>query len=75
MILPEDPEATADAVLQLLSDAELRGQMGLAARAWVAKHFADEDVLRLVTRYYGDLLNSSEVELESGLVSESVVAR
>lgn len=75
LIPAESPEAIAETVLKLFRDPEWRAQMGLAARAWVAKHFADEDVLRLVTRYYADLLNSSAEELRTGLVSESVVAR
>lgn len=68
LIPPQNPQAITEAVSTLLRDAELRAQMGVAARGWVSKHFADEDVLGLVTSYYGDLLNSSAEERRTGLV-------
>jgi len=75
LIAPESPRAIAETVLKLLREPEWRAQMGIAARVWVSKHFADKDVLGLVTRYYGDLLNSSEEEPGTELVSESLAAR
>jgi len=75
LIPPESPKAITETVLKLLREPEWRAQMGLAARAWVSKHFADEDVLGLVTSYYRDLLNSTAEEFGTGIISESVVAR
>ena len=75
LIPPESPKAITETVLKLLREPEWRAQMGVAARAWVSKHFADEDVLGLVTRYYAELLSSSAAEFGTDLISESVVAR
>jgi glycosyltransferase involved in cell wall biosynthesis len=75
LIPPESPAAITEAVLQLLRDAELRAQMGRAARIRVCRHFADDDVLSQVTRYYQDLLASAIAEKRTGLVSDSVAAR
>lgn len=57
LIPPGYPEAICEAVLKLARDPARRRRMGLAARAWVLKHFAHDRVLGLVTSYYIGLLN------------------
>ena len=55
LIPPGYPEAISDAVLKLLSEPALRRRMGLAARAWVCRHFSDERVLKLAVSFYKSL--------------------
>jgi glycosyltransferase involved in cell wall biosynthesis len=76
LLIPSgSPSAIAESVLQLLRQPALRARMGEAARAWVCRHFTDEEVLGHVTSYYQDLLTSAIAEKRTGLVSESVAAR
>lgn len=46
LVPPEDPPALADAVLELLRDAEAARRMGRAGRARVAEHFTLERMAR-----------------------------
>jgi glycosyltransferase involved in cell wall biosynthesis len=56
LIPPGYPEAISEAVLKLLRDPARLGRMGVAARAWVCKHYADDRVLSLATSFYTSLL-------------------
>jgi glycosyltransferase involved in cell wall biosynthesis len=42
LIAPEDPEALANGIIRLLRNAELRADMGRAARKHVEDHFTRE---------------------------------
>jgi glycosyltransferase involved in cell wall biosynthesis len=59
LIPPGYPEAISEAVLKLLSDPARRQRMGVAARAWVVEHYADDRVLGLITTFYRSLLAPS----------------
>lgn len=56
LIPPGYPEAISEAVLKLLCNSERRGNMGVAARAWVVEHFVNEHVLGLAVNYYKGLI-------------------
>jgi glycosyltransferase involved in cell wall biosynthesis len=55
LIPPGYPEAISEAVLKLLAEPALRCRMGIAARAWVCRHFADQRVLQLAVSFYKSL--------------------
>jgi glycosyltransferase involved in cell wall biosynthesis len=59
LIPPGYPEAISEAVLKLLSDPARRQRMGVAARAWVVEHYANDRVLGLITAFYRSLLAQS----------------
>ena len=71
LIPPGYPEAISEAVLKLLRDPERRLRMGVAARAWVIEHFANQRVLGLITTFYKSLLEPaaqrSQVSVPTGL--------
>lgn len=54
VVMPEQPQAMADAVLQLAADAGLRQRLGAAGRAW-AEHNLDRDAVlgRYLSRLRG----------------------
>jgi len=56
-IPPGHPVAICESVLELLSSPERRSRMGVAARAWVLKHYVNERVLGRTARYYKRLLD------------------
>jgi glycosyltransferase involved in cell wall biosynthesis len=62
LIPPGYPAAICEAVLQLLRNPDRRIRMGLAARAWVRKHYSDEHVLSLAATWYKSLLKAAERE-------------
>ena len=74
LIPPGYPEAISEAVLMLLRDPERRQRMGVAARAWVVEHFANQRVLALITTFYKSLLEPaaqrSQVSIPTGLAAE-----
>jgi glycosyltransferase involved in cell wall biosynthesis len=51
-----DPEAIADAALELFREAGLRRRMGEAGRAWVLERYTKERVLKLAVEFYLELL-------------------
>ena len=57
LIPPGYPVAIRESVLQLLSNPERRRRMGLAARAWVLKHYVNEHVLGRTAVFYKSLLD------------------
>lgn len=59
LVPPGCPEAIVEAVLALASDPQRREHMGRAARAWVLKNFATEQVLGMTVDYYLGLLTSA----------------
>jgi glycosyltransferase involved in cell wall biosynthesis len=59
LIPPGYPQAISEAVLKLLSDSARRQRMGVAARAWVVGHYANDRVLGLITAFYRSLLASA----------------
>jgi glycosyltransferase involved in cell wall biosynthesis len=60
LIPPGYPEAISEAVLKLLGNPELRSRMGVAARAWVMDHFANDYVLGLAVSYYKSLIEQNQ---------------
>lgn len=52
VVPPKDPEAFSAAVLALLSDNELRQDMGQRARLLAMKHYSSRHVSRLHAHYY-----------------------
>ncbi|MCF6317851.1 MAG: glycosyltransferase family 4 protein [Proteobacteria bacterium] len=49
----QNPKALAEAIVELSADAELRLRMGLASRATVVEHFADNVVNKQMLDIYG----------------------
>jgi glycosyltransferase involved in cell wall biosynthesis len=64
LIPPGYPKAISEAVLGLLRNPDRRKGMGLAARAWVQEHFADDQVLGLAQAYYRRLLDERMSEVD-----------
>lgn len=52
IIVPQTPEAFADAIAGLLGDPERRRRMGRSGRAWVEEHLNTERVMRELTVLY-----------------------
>ncbi len=52
LVPPGEPARLAAALLELLGDDALRGRLGAAARAHVAKHFSDEVVIAQTCAVY-----------------------
>jgi len=55
LVRPGDAEGLAAALRAVATDAELRSQLGHAARAYVVQHFAQERLLRDITELYDGL--------------------
>ncbi|MGD2144040.1 MAG: glycosyltransferase, partial [Anaerolineae bacterium] len=53
LVKPGDTRSFADAVVQLLKDADLRGRIGLAAARDVQERFAWDELIDAVERAYG----------------------
>lgn len=60
LVAPSDPAALGAAVRRLLADAELRRQLGSAARERVQRHFLASAVAERTTRLYEELLARNE---------------
>lgn len=58
LVPPEDPEALAKAILQLLSDPNEAKRMGMAGRALAFKSFTVESMMNQVTEAYKRLLST-----------------
>lgn len=56
VIVSEDDEAFADAIVSLLGDAQRREALGRAARAWAEHYLSPERWLAAYERLYDDLL-------------------
>ena len=56
LVPPGEPARLAAALLELLGDEALRGRLGAAARAHVAKHFSDEVVIAQTCAVYARAL-------------------
>jgi glycosyltransferase involved in cell wall biosynthesis len=52
---PDDPRALADAILQLLSDEELRRSMGAAGQQSIPKHFSWDKIAEDLSCLYSRL--------------------
>ncbi|MEA2665006.1 MAG: phosphatidyl-myo-inositol alpha-mannosyltransferase, partial [Candidatus Eremiobacteraeota bacterium] len=52
LVPPNDPEALAAAVIEMLSDEERRVEMGRAARAHALAHYAWDDIARRLEETY-----------------------
>ncbi len=59
LVPPRDPEALAGALRRLLTDPQLREQMGLAARARVEREFTWSTVARRTAELYQSLVPSA----------------
>ena len=60
LVPPRDPVAIADALEQLLDDAELRQRMGRAGRELVENEFAEEHVVAQTLSVYRKLLDERQ---------------
>ncbi|WP_353063642.1 GT4 family glycosyltransferase PelF [Tunturibacter psychrotolerans] len=56
IVPPEDPDALAAAIVDLLSDPAKARQMGVEGKRSVAKKFTTEAMMTQITRVYGSLL-------------------
>ncbi len=56
LVPPDDVPALAQAIAQLLDDADLRQRMGEAGRRWVAAHYAWADSVQTMLALYQRLL-------------------
>jgi D-inositol-3-phosphate glycosyltransferase len=52
---PSDPEALADAVIELLADEPRRVEMGRAARAHAIANYAWDDIARRLEETYEEV--------------------
>ena len=67
LVQPGDPRAISAAVLKLLKDRQLCGEMGKAARTWAVERFDQRRVLGMVVQYYRELLDAqNEAPLPGG---------
>jgi glycosyltransferase involved in cell wall biosynthesis len=56
LVPPRDPEALADAILELLGDPQRAREMGRTGRARVVKEFGLDRMIREMARLYEDLI-------------------
>ena len=63
MVEPRNPHAMAQALLQLLSDAELRSRLGEAAKAQAALAHTPEAYRRALVGFYQETLRSVQPAL------------
>ncbi len=68
LVPPADGQAVADAVIQLLEDAELRAKMGDQGRSLVQKEFSVERVVEKTVEVYRDVLQKKQGRL-AGIVA------
>ena len=75
-IEPEDPDALANAVLQLASDVALRRQLGENGRKHITRHFSRAQTAKTYTSVLADLIGEERVgePYESVLPSDAVTA-
>lgn len=59
LVPPEDPQALADACLQLLTDPDLSVRLGTAAQADVAARFSSETIAREVAAFLAPLVRQA----------------
>lgn len=64
LVPPEDPQALARAILQLLEDETARRRMGEAGPKWVRERFSCQAMLDGIERVYSRLLNDSPGEVK-----------
>jgi colanic acid/amylovoran biosynthesis glycosyltransferase len=55
LVEPENPEAAADALVRLATDAALRARLGAAGRAHVQRAFSQEHSLDVIEQVYRDV--------------------
>ena len=60
MVPPHDPPALADALVELLSDADKRSAMGAASRERHAQHFGIERMVAATAEVYAEALRRAE---------------
>ncbi len=58
VVPPRDPDALAEALQRLLTDADLRARLGAQARARVAEEFTHDRMVECIARLYYQLLHS-----------------
>jgi len=58
VVPPRDPERTAAAVIEILSDPDSARQMGEKGRAFVLKYFGVEPMVQKIYQFYGYLLST-----------------
>ena len=59
MVPPGDPQAMADALLQILRDADLAKRLGAAARSGAEAHYTPQAYRRSLTKFYMATLEAS----------------
>jgi len=64
ILLAADAPAFAEAVLRLLTDAELNQRLRTQGRTWVETHYSWQSVYERVDRVYAELLESEGVNVE-----------
>ncbi len=74
LVPPGNPERLASTVIGLLSDAELRRNMGMAARQWVTDWFGKERVHSLTLTLYRELLHHAAEPWVSALKKDTAAA-
>jgi len=62
LVRPEDPEALAEAICQVLADRHLRDAIGAAARRHVCENFSMERMTQARLALYGQLVSSGSVQ-------------
>jgi glycosyltransferase involved in cell wall biosynthesis len=61
IVVPSDnPEAAAEAILELIENASLRSQLGQAARAHVAEHYSESHCNAVMFALYKAVINEGQ---------------
>ena len=60
LVPPDEPKATAQAILRYLTDPELAGKVGQAAAKHVHDHFGVQSMVRRIESIYDEVLASSK---------------
>ena len=66
LVPPLNPQATAEATLRLLGDADLRGRMGRAGRERVVDRFSVERCVEVHLQAYDHALRHRERQVRAG---------
>jgi len=56
LVIQEDVESTAGAILRLLEDTNLQKQMGKAGRKWITKTYANDTIVNKYVELYRQVI-------------------